>query len=360
MATAGDPSIAIIGSLKAGPDAERAAEDLGRELAKAGFRIVVYARGASYLEVPVVRGYVASQVAKPHSIEVRYPLHGQKPAFAEQSSHEQLFAPIADRSPDWEMSFYRSLNDVQGVLLMGGGPTTMVSGIVAMGRRIAILAVATFEGAAAKVWEALQPGRDLPSPDEVSLMAQPSWSADVAEGCVKALRNQLDRRADEERQRRLQALREETSVKRHAWVAVGLFLAAVLCVPLAWGRELSLATAVWLLFLSPLLAGVAGSTIRLVFDLRQGAVPLTPQSALTTAALGLIAGGVAGLLFVTAQMTTVPQEMMSGKQASRLVPFGVVVGFIAGLTLDAVFRKLISSDVVELSAVEARKRSGPG
>jgi hypothetical protein len=63
---------------------------------------------------------------------------------------------------------------------------------------------------------------------------------------------------------------------------------------------------------------------------------------------------------IVAQMTTVPQEMMSGKQASRLVPFGVVVGFIAGLTLDAVFRKLISSDVVELSAVEARKRSGPG
>jgi membrane protease YdiL (CAAX protease family) len=115
--------------------------------------------------------------------------------------------------------------------------------------------------------------------------------------------------------------------------------------------------AIWLLFLSPLLAGVSGSTIRLVFDLRQGVMPLTPQSALTTAALGLIAGGVAGLLFVTAQMTTVPEATMSGKQASRLVPFGVVVGFIAGLTLDAVFRKLVASDVVDVSPVEARKRT---
>lgn len=56
-------------------------------------------------------------------------------------------------------------------------------------------------------------------------------------------------------------------------------------------------------------------------------------------------------------MTTVPQEAMSGKQASRLVPFGVVVGFMAGFTLDSAFRKLIASDVVELSAVEVKKRS---
>jgi hypothetical protein len=39
------------------------------------------------------------------------------------------------------------------------------------------------------------------------------------------------------------------------------------------------------------------------------------------------------------------------------VPFGVVVGFIAGLTLDAVFRKLVTADVVDVSAVEACKRS---
>jgi hypothetical protein len=65
---------------------------------------------------------------------------------------------------------------------------------------------------------------------------------------------------------------------------------------------------------------------------------------------------VAGLLFITAQVTTVGTSVTS-EQASRLVPFGVVIGFIAGLTLDAVFRKLIASDVVELSAVEAKKRA---
>ena len=62
------------------------------------------------------------------------------------------------------------------------------------------------------------------------------------------------------------------------------------------------------------------------------------------------------LLFITAQVTTVA-ETVTAKQAGKLVPFGVVIGFIAGLTLDAVFRKLITSDIVELSAVEAKKRS---
>ena len=57
-------------------------------------------------------------------------------------------------------------------------------------------------------------------------------------------------------------------------------------------------------------------------------------------------------------MTAVPANLVTSELASRLVPFGIAVGFIAGLTLDAVFRKLIASDVVELSAVEAKRRSG--
>jgi membrane protease YdiL (CAAX protease family) len=97
----------------------------------------------------------------------------------------------------------------------------------------------------------------------------------------------------------------------------------------------------------------------MIFDLRQGSLPLSRPSAITTAALGLVAGGVAGLLFVTAQVTTLPDAgtgTLAAKQASRLVPFGVVIGFIAGLTLDAVFRKLMASDVVALDAVEAGRK----
>lgn len=358
-----DPLIAIIGNLKEDPAAPEAAEALGRELAKAGMHVVVYSSGADFLEGRIVRGYVSTRVATRQSIQVRYPLHGQKPAFPEQTTNSELFDWQPDNRPDWEMSFYQSLGEVDGVLLMGGGDSTMIAGLVAIGHGIAVLALAAFGGKASRVWEALRPGRDLPTADEISLMARPGWTDEQAAECVKAFRNQIDRKAERIRQARLEELRQETSVTLHACFALGVFILAVICVPISWGHQLPYIFAIWLLFLSPLLAGVAGSTIRLVFDLRQGSIPLSRQSSITTAALGLIAGGVAGLLFITAQVTTavpppggVVTQIVSSDQARKLVPFGVLVGFIAGLTLDAVFRKLIASDVVELSAVEAKKR----
>jgi hypothetical protein len=353
-----DPIIAIIGSAK-DAGASAAAEDLGRELAKAKFRILVYASGADYLEVPIVRGYAASAADGAGAIEVRYPLHGDKPAFAEQATHAALFDWRPDTSPDWEVSFYQSLNDVDGVLLLQGGNSTLVSGLVAIGKRIAILALAAFDGAAANVWASLRPGRDLASPDEISLMARPAWSPELASECVAALKEQLARRKEEDRVHRLEQLRSEMSVTLHATVAALLFIAAIMpaaCGLLAGSLAIPKSVVVSLLFLAPLFAGISGSTIRLVFDLRGGRLPLSRESTITTAALGLIAGGAAGVLFITAQAFTLGDNA-TADALGKLLPFVVMIGFTAGLTLDAVFRKLIASDVVDLSAIEARRRS---
>jgi hypothetical protein len=366
MTAATDPIIAVVGNVKTDPAAPAAAEELGRELAKAGLRILVYSSGADFLEGCVVRGYIASRLAGPRSVQVRYPLHGQKPAFPEQETNSEVFDWRPDRSQDWEMSFYQSLNEVDGILLMGGGDSTMIAGLVAMGRGIAMLSLARFGGKATNVWESLRPDRDLASADEISLMARPAWTEDQADECIQALKDQLVRKAEREKQRRIEELRRETSVTLHACFAVLLFVLAVTCVPVSWAWKPTYIFVIWLLFTSPLLAGVAGSTIRLVLDLRESSAPLNRQSAITTAALGLIAGGVAGLLFITAQVTTAPTpspavgqevaQIVSTEQARKLVPFGVLIGFIAGLTLDAVFRKLIASDVVDMSSVEVKKR----
>jgi hypothetical protein len=356
------PIIAIVGNVKS-EGAPEAAEALGRELARGGFRILVYSSGVDFLEGRIVRGYVASGVAARCSIQVRYPLRGSKPTFPEQQTHIELFDWRPDHSQDWEMSFYQSLNDADGILLMSGNESTMIAGVVAMGHGLAILTVAGFDGAAAKIWEALRPGRDLPSADDVSMMARPGWSDDRAVDCVAALKGQLVRKAEQETLRRLEERRKEISVTTHALFAAALFLLSFFAVFLAYGwNTIGAAAAVSLLFASPLFSGVAGSTIRLVFDFRQSAALMTKESTMTTAALGLIAGGVAGLLFITAQLSTAApgangSEIVSIPQARKLVPFAVLIGFVAGLTLDAVFRKLIASDVVDLSGIEARKRA---
>lgn len=124
-----------------------------------------------------------------------------------------------------------------------------------------------------------------------------------------------------------------------------LFLLAIAAVPLAWGEaSISYRLLLWLLFVSPLLGGVSGATSRMVFDWRQGTVPHTPQSAWITAAL-------------PADSTDVAAKLQQA-QASRLVPFALAIGFTAGLTLDAVFRKLTGMDVVHSEAVEVKSSSG--
>lgn len=72
--------------------------------------------------------------------------------------------------------------------------------------------------------------------------------------------------------------------------------------------------------------------------------------------LGLVAGGFAGVLFVTAQLTANPDVLDNvaesvASYARRSIPFALAVGFVAGLTSDAVFGKLLGLDVVPVTQV---------
>jgi hypothetical protein len=84
----------------------------------------------------------------------------------------------------------------------------------------------------------------------------------------------------------------------------------------------------------------------------QGVAP----AVLATVVLGLVAGGIAGVLFVTAQLTADPQ-LIAGTNAvsyaQRTIPFAVGIGFVAGLTSDAVFGKLLGQDVVHVSGIRS-------
>ena len=66
-----------------------------------------------------------------------------------------------------------------------------------------------------------------------------------------------------------------------------------------------------------------------------------------------LAGAVAGLLFVAAQLATTP-DVLDGPAARRLLLFVLPVGFIAGLTFDAVYSKLRTQDVADTTALTRR------
>jgi len=344
------------------PDrARQAAEEMGRALAQAGCRILVYSSSPDFIEFDVVRGFMSAAGGRTDSVQVRYPLSCSLDPFPNQEQNEALFDWHPDRSNDWEVAFYRSLEEVDGMLLIGGGSSTLISGLVAMGHRIPIVALAAFGGAAAKAWEALSVERDLATGQDILLMARPKWTSDSAKELVAALLGQRARLQEEKKMLRLEELRKSGVLRRHAILAILLFVVALVAVPVAWGDFVRYRWLLFLLFFSPMLGGVSGATIRMVFDCRQKATPLAPHSALITGALGLIAGGVSGLLFISAQLSALPAgtdevvARLQEAQASRLVPFAVSIGFIAGLTLDMVFRKLTGIDVVHSEVVEVKQ-----
>ena len=339
------PVIAIVGS--ADPrraaelglrDVERAAsagEALGRELAAQGLDIIVYSSKASFIEADVVRGYVASDSATPGSIQMRWPLGTRQGRFPEGRDRPDLFDERPDASEDWEVSFYRSLEETDGVLLIGGGRSTYVTGLIAVAFGIPLVTVASFGGHAARVWDALDRTQNDAEPEEIAQMGG-EWHDDLAVALVTSLARQGQRRAAKQEAARRDASRDARRAFASLLIGAVLLLAALAAIPLSHSWDPGTARALALLIGAPVLAATAGAIVRHSFD--EG------HEWFRTAILGMAAGGVACLLFIAAQLLTTP-DILDSSDARRLLFFVVPVGFVAGLTFDDVYRKLRAADV---------------
>lgn len=214
-----------------------------------------------------------------------------------------------------------------------------------------MVAVATFGGNAQKVWRLLLHESPLAGRENHAAMAPPTWDRDAAQHVVQALLDQHRRRSErDEARRRAEAAHE----RRRRWVALvagGLFVASIL--PVSLGLR-GFEPGTWPLFavvlLTPLVAGAAGATTRMVFE------PDTVRGAVVTSILGLVAGGISVLLFLASQFASTPDLLGKGsqaaEQASNLSLFAVIIGFIAGFTFESVYRKLAPVDVVRTEMLE--------
>jgi hypothetical protein len=346
---AATPRIAIVGdaSKARSPDlARKAAEALGAELARRGCKILVFSSDPAFIEFDVVKGYRDHKSKKePGAIQVRYPpeLDGLFP-------NEKPGDPLFERKPmgkEWEASFYPALADVDGLILIGGGYTTKVTGLIALGARTPLLVLAGLGGATEEVLESLRADRrTTATDDELNLMAQRSWTGDSAAPCVESLLAQERRRAAQERQSQGQEVARERADKLAVLALVGslLFVAVLFCIADVGSSEQLSRTFLLMLFGAPAVAGASGSAIRAVWDhWRQDANGVTLRPVIMTIALGFWASGVAGALFVLPQIVAVGN--LQHDQASRLMPFATLIGLLAGLTLDKVFPRLIKTDV---------------
>ena len=342
------PLIAVVGDASkcANPEhGRRAAREIGLELARRDCRILVFSSSQDYIEWEAVQGYLSSEpkIAE-RSIEVRYPpeLHGRFPG--EQDGDKRFVR--SQQGGDWEASIYPSFAHIDGIVLIGGGYTTKISGLLAIGSQTPLVALGGLGGQAHQVWQYLR-GADgrLASADDLNLMASPEWHARSASEVVDVLLGQRGRKLEQQRQalhdagteRRSRALRTVALLGAALFVLVLLILVELMAPQLSRGR-------LWLLFGAPAVAGASGALIRVLWDAYKAPVPDAAMPALTTVlALGVFASGAAGLLFLLPQLWIL--EKLNDASLLKLAGFAVPIGLIAGLTMDRVFARLIKVEV---------------
>ncbi len=375
--------IAIIGSvddkrsdydphIKNAAAATDAARALGKELARAKHRILVFSSNPAFIENRIVAGYVEGCVESgqvpPKGIVVLYPrvrdpnVHGE---FDEQKTHPELFDLKTDPHPRWEASYYQSLPDVEGILVLGGGHASLIIGLMALASRMPVVSLACFGGNGEEVW-AMATGKPWIDPDDRDAMGRNTWSDGMAKTLIESFGRQranLDRLA---REQGAAAVRVEMDRERRSLLATAFGISAAILTAvgvfghqlLNWGRWWLVVYALCFITV-PVSAGIAGS---MFFTLRQRrnqdkAPPL--PSVRETAAHGLWAGFGSAILFFVSQVTanrdiqSLSKAVVEGTGGlDVLLLFSLMIGFVAGLTYEAVFGKWEAVDASRAGMIE--------
>lgn len=341
------PLIAVIGSVRAevsGSDSnqipgQRVAKEIGRELAKAEMKLIVYSSDSRFIESHVVAGYaeVANDAEK--MIQVRYPSDmATSTVFAEENDAPNLFEKKMDDKEYWEASYYKSLAEVDGVLLIGGGRSTLAGGHIALNAGIPIAAIKGYGGESERIWKLLHAEDDYRG--SIDLQAMADHQNDFAKIIVVSLKRRCDTRSNAI-QSRQDLLKEqnnkiayyESTEKR---LRPALFFAAIYLIILIAALIGVLSTA-WftaLLVVALITAGALGAAI----------TELWQSSGQRRPAVVLLFGGVAGLIvgisyLVPLLLDNQPDQpfLFANTNLSAQLQFvlATVTAFLAGFAYEA-------------------------
>lgn len=353
--------------------APQAGEQLGQALAKRGFHVIVYGSYPYLLDGDVVRGYTSVVESEPDCIHVYFSQHAGQPRFGDLPSEDPRFRFQADRNENWEISFYQSIADIDGMLLLGGGSSALIAGIVALSHKKPIAVCADFGGEARKVWNALSTKNSPATDDEVSQMGN-AWTSTSADRMVAILENQIKRleaekakAAADDKQRIDKMLEAQLDARRRSNVhlAASIITLALGLVVFAFTlAQPEIGSRFWqaLIFLTAILTGISGSTGTVLVEELTPTRRQKPRRITSTIGLGAIAGFATVGLFLLAQVVINPENTTPLEQPGlyqRLFMFTMVIGLIAGLTFESVFKRLREIDVVQTSGLQLSSTTFP-
>ncbi|MEU3438164.1 hypothetical protein [Streptomyces sp. NPDC006863] len=336
------PLIAVVGSvdtartftppLRDAASAPEAARLLGAELYRAGCDIAVFSSKPTYVEADVVRGYAEAGTAGAPGTVFAYPPRHRSVDFALPPESCVTVRTVRDTSGEWELSYYRTLLSADGVLLMGGGQSTRIAGIIAMAQQVPVLPVAAFGGGAGQVWVNLDKIRNGVEDSAIALMGD-DWQPDAAPWLIASLLEQREHKRATENAAR--STRRQAAWRANAGLVISVLCIAASVAAIVFAPPSGPADARSLssLLLAPLVAAVGGALIRHSFE--------TDSGSLRASVRGLGAGLVSVLLYCASQLLTVP-ALLDDLDVRRLLFFTVPLGFSAGFTFDLVFERLRS------------------
>lgn len=323
--------------------------ELGRALASSSFGLLVWSSDDRFIETPIVEGYRSALDAPPDGAILCVYNRQHPVAFdgQEQPAFELKLSP----HDDWKVGFYESIREyADGVILIGGGSTTLISGVVASFWGKAVFATPHFYGKAETLhqWLYARPAGALIDDMDLSRMSN-QWDPQI---CIQSLRDQLDRRQCEpphvvtlraevqEQERRAlelenllqqrtsenESLLHQLKTRGARWkattvliVALVSFVACAVASDTGWGRS----TLVFFALLTS--AGIAGAAAH--------AVLLQSQSRLRiyeTAVLGAFSGlfvGVSQALPQVVSTGSVSEFSAAQVYAASIVAVGAGLGF---------------------------------
>lgn len=351
------PLVAIVGSGAAGRDYRPPLRDqqwladacagLGRALAHEGFDLVVFSDSEAFVEKDVVRGYLAADASSRGRVLVRVP-HDRAPTFSAVGGSETSVDVERDTSGDWETSFYRSIFTADGLVVIGGGRSTRIAGVLAILQHIPVIALAHFGGGAQSVWQQLERNPSTVTREEIARMGRP-WRDNSAADLAACLSEQIERRAAADAGQRRKATRAR---RARTWGSLNGIACLVLAAATIFvaATDVSAEAAIGLLLTGPMFGAVGGAMLRDVGN--------DEPHGVWSAARGLGAGLLATLLYVASQILT-SQDGIDNAAARRLLWFVVPLGIAAGYTFDLVYAKLRRIDVTRTEAVSASRSDPP-
>jgi hypothetical protein len=298
---------------------------------------VVYFSNEESLEPHVVAGYARALPKGKGKIRVRFAesQRGQV-RFKEEAIVKEIFEVSLFPGQDWEIPFYRSLTEEDGVdavLLLGGATSTLIAGQIAVARKLPTLAVDEFGGSAAKIWNQLAQG-----PAE---MKHDSWGTTTSTTLVEQLKSRCSAVAAkrDETIRRLAKVDQIVSRRSQAMYAAGVF--SFLLVVLFFGMVFTpwASAYAFIMFAGLVASGATGGMVRTLVTKEPGTDPAV------SLLLGGIAGLVVGIAYLVPQWVGAPGPLapkVDVVSATDKIQFAsaILVAISAGVGFDTIFNRL--------------------